>query len=412
MSIDNVGGYKYEVIPEQPAQAVLMARSDRNPEAAVEQANAALEQAQSPWRLEVESPGSHPFVTPALLKPRTTAAPDLSAQVPDMTLLGAFGLIRGSNGQGNPGLKTSSLPGSSLHLAGLTRGDLGHVPVSVHCAPPERPPATDRRVVVAILDTAVDPHPWLGEADTALGGPGFWVDARTMGWLPGPRLPAVPALAGRLERELAEQEGHGTFIAGLIRQIAPAAQVLAVHVTDADGTVHSDHLLNALQLLLTDRHVREGDVVCLPFSFRPEFPADQLFLDWLAEVLAKLADAGVTVVAAAGNDGSDDPVYPAAFVATKESPEKYRLRSVGALASAGSPTQAYYSNHGTWVSHWEVGVSVVSAFPKVNASAAAEYTAPYRASADTDDFSEGFARWSGTSFAVAIHAAKIVAGKA
>jgi serine protease len=292
---------------------------------------------------------------------------------------------------------------------GLTRGDLGRVPVTMPWEPPPRPGATGRRTVVALLDTAVEPHRWLGEPDAELGGDGFWVDARRLGWNPGPRLPQPPARGGVFARALAEYEGHGTFNAGLIRQIAPAAQLLAVHTIADDGEIHGDHVLNALAWL-TD-HLQAGDVVCLPFGWRPALTADKRFLALLAEVLGRLADQRVLVVAAAGNDGGEAPIYPAAFAGSGGTPADYRIRSVGALNVEHDPAPAYYSNSGEWVTAWEVGTSLVSAFPAVNAGAAPEYEGRGRRSADPDDFSSGTARWSGTSFAAAVHAAKAANGK-
>jgi hypothetical protein len=177
--------------------------------------------------------------------------------------------------------------------------------------------------------------------------------------------------------ELAEQEGHGTFSAGLIRQIAPNVRVLAVRIMADDGTVYGDHVLNALQWIADSSEMVSGDVVCLPVGFRP-IPA------FASSVLT----------------------------------EEFWIRSVGATNVDGDDAPAaYYSNVGRWVTDWEVGTSVVSTFPAVNAAAVPEFDLTgtgggrRRQTADPDDFSGGFARWSGTSFSAAIHAAKLAAGK-
>src|SRR5689334_7110101 len=115
----------------------------------------------------------------------------------------------------------------------LSGGEFGRVPVSwLGPEPPAHRPGV-RRPVVALLDTGIGPHPWLPEA-SELGGDGFWVDARKLGWNPGngrrvPERVDVPDRA-TLDRPLGEYEGHGTFLAGLIRQLAPDAQVLMLHV--------------------------------------------------------------------------------------------------------------------------------------------------------------------------------------
>ena len=266
-------------------------------------------------------------------------------------------------------------------------------------------------------------HPWLGPPDPSLGGAGFWVDAQSLGWDPGPRVhsPAPPD-----GPELGDNEGHGTFSAGLVRQVAPDAQVLAVRIIPDRGEVYGDHVLNALAWLAgptgpdeeDSPRLVEGDVVCLPAGFRPELPTDGSFLQWLADVLEPLARRGVRVVAAAGNDGRPEAVYPAAFAVSPGVPDSVRVVSVGALNPDGK-TPAYFSNHGPWVSRWEIGTSVVSTFPMVDGGAAPELVAGAgpadpagfeRRSADPDDFTGGFARWSGTSFAAAICAARLVRG--
>jgi Subtilase family len=177
-----------------------------------------------------------------------------------------------------------------------------------------------------------------------------------------------------------------------------------------DGDVYGDHVLNALAWVgdLRDkddeRVLARGDVVCLPACFRPQLPTDNAFQNWLAEATLRLGD-GVTLVAAAGNDGSDELVYPAAFT-TWAKGSAAATDSVGALNTDGK-TKAYYSNFGDWVTCWQVGTSLVSAFPGINGARAPELTAGDRRSTDPDDFTGGFARWSGTSFAAAVHAGKL-----
>jgi subtilisin family serine protease len=328
-------------------------------------------------------------------------------------LSGAASLV---NALVRAGLEAAADPGLAGSPAwkpcAVTHGDFGRVPAALVAAPPARRSMAViggvRRPMVALLDTAVvADHPWLGPPDTAMTGDGFWIDARRMGWRPGVRLPDVAPAVGPVDRELGEQEGHGTFSAGLIRQVAPDVRVLAVPVMSDAGLVYGDHVLNALGWLLDESTgLVAGDVVCIPIGFRPMFPADGTYLRWLGTVLYELGRRGIVVVAAAGNDGAKHPVYPAAFAASAEHPEP-RLVSVGAYNANGT-TRARYSNHGDWVSTWVVGTSVVSTFPRVNAAVRAELALDGgREPADPDDFTGGFARWSGTSFAAAIHAGRL-----
>ena len=366
--------------------------------------NHQLDAIRSGYRVGLEEGCTHPLVTPFVV-----SYPDVVDTRPiagPASLLEMF-IQRGVSVSADP-----VLVGAPAYKPGaLTRGDFGRVPVKMLAqSPPRRRPLADvpggRRPVVALLDTAVEQHPWL-EPDPERPDDDFWIDARHKGWLPGPRLTEGSSPAGA--RELGDQEGHGTFCAGLVRQVAPDARVLAVHVIRDDGRVYGDHVLNALGWLNSldgANALVEGDVVCLPVGFQPNWPTDSTYLAWLGDVLGQLGERGVRVAAAAGNDGEANPTYPAAF-AVATNPPKLPLVSVGAFNTNGR-TYAEFSNHGDWVKTWEVGTSVVSTFPAVNGAARSELVVEggRRESADPDDFTGGFARWSGTSFAAAIYAGR------
>lgn len=383
-------------------------------ERAVKAAGHALEQHPTGWRLHVLE-GTHPFAIPvAVTYSRPAGGRRLPEQVDLFTFLRTLShpvsLVADALLVPTPGHKGGGPPASRRHA--FTRGDLDRVPVQVLAVPRPRRSRQElggrRRPVVVLLDTKVQwdarqPHPWLGAPDEQLGGDGFWVDAAGLGWDPGVRLIPVPALPPPPERELGDGEGHGTFSAGLVRQVAPDVQVLAVQVIPDDGDVYGDHVLNALAWIAGKGLLEPGDVVCLPACFRPQLPTGNAYQYWLAEATRKLAE-GVTLVAAAGNDGSDERVYPAAF-ADDPSFDAAPTRSVGALNADG--TVAYYSNFGNWVTDWAFGTSLVSAFPAINGARAPELTSAERRSTDPDDFTGGFARWSGTSFAAALLAGQM-----
>jgi subtilisin family serine protease len=272
-----------------------------------------------------------------------------------------------------------------------------------------------RRPVIALFDTAISGHPWLDDID--LADP-IWLDAEDYGCNLGPRAPAREGQRGPIasSTELESAFGHGTFSAGLIRQIAPDALIMLFRVMHDDGTIHGDHILNALGWI-RDGHPSQiseeasldqdprpfVNVVCLPLGYTSE-SKDANYTRWLGEVLGDLGFCGVQVVASAGNDGTDEPVYPAAFALASKQPLT-PLVSVGALNPNGR-TRAHYSNHGDWVTDWAVGTSVVSSFPLIDGGAYAELSGEGRVSesVDPDDFTGGFSRWSGTSFAAAAFA--------
>jgi len=295
-----------------------------------------------------------------------------------------------------------------------------------------------RRPVVAVLDTGVRAHPWLD----VTGDPGGYqlaadgfvaVDyaiqdaVRRTGERArqdGDRQRQVirdpwdaPVAENPLIGELGPALGHGTFIAGIVRQVVPEARVLAVRVIHGDDVCYEGDVLCALRHLATRiAQAADGDpagmvdVVSLSFGYFAESAADLAATSGLWQAIEVLLDLGVVVVAAAGNYATSRPFYPAAF-ARQAAPVP--VISVGALNPNG--TKAVFSNDGDWVTAWAQGAAVVSAYP-VDANASRTPELRVRATAragreslDPDDYSGGFAVWSGTSFSAPGMAA-LVAG--
>jgi subtilisin family serine protease len=178
------------------------------------------------------------------------------------------------------------------------------------------------------------------------------------------------------------EAGHGTFIAGIIRQYAPAAQVQCFKVLSSDGFVDDASLAAALE------DAAGFHIVNLslggPTARDSGLPA---LREKVIEMRAR--NPWLVVVAAAGNAGSDDRWYPAAY------PD---VIGVGALDVTCSRKPGW-SNFGPWVDVWAHGDRVTSTFlhwPGTDDGA------------DEDVF-EGWAEWSGTSFATPVVAAAIAA---
>jgi subtilisin family serine protease len=130
---------------------------------------------------------------------------------------------------------------------------------------------------------------------------------------------------------------------------------------------------------------------------------------------------GVVVVAAAGNYATSRRFYPAAFADRPACAEHAPLISVGALNPNGS--KALFSDGGRWIRAWASGAAMISTFPTdINGSRDPAISLPAhpantmpagpslpaeRAALDPDDFSSGFAAWSGTSFSAPQVAAQI-----
>ena len=288
---------------------------------------------------------------------------------------------------------------------------------------PARTTGRRRRPVVVTLDTGVGEHPWLTEADGVTRGLGLggvevgFTDPETDPETRGVRL-------GVLDGALDTHSGHGTFIAGLVRQLCPDADLRAVRVMRSDGVADEYELIRCLLVLAEQvrRHrddPRRGlqvDVVVLSLGYRHTSADDVAYDQLMLPVLRDLGSLGVAVVAAAGNNGWRDEVYPAAFAphrggsVPRVEPGVVPVTSVGSLNPNG--TVALYSNFGPWVRCWAEGASLVSTLPvrlrggKSPTVQVSDEDGRVHSTLDPDDFSAGFGVWSGTSFA-----APVVAGR-
>jgi subtilisin family serine protease len=309
--------------------------------------------------------------------------------------------------------------------------------------------------VVAVIDTGVRPHPWLDvttEAAAVAGSPAdrfVAIDDQIQADIQkeserakahGDKRRRVlkgawdePIADNPLIGELNDALGHSTFIAGIVRQVAPDARVLAVRATSSDNILYEGdiicalrHLAKRIALAEPDDLAAQVDVVSLSFGFYSESRHDRKKISGLWRAIEVLLWLGVVVVASAGNDATSRSCYPAAFAVEPVPPGQVPVISVGALNPNG--TKAMFSNDGHWVTAWALGACVVSTYPTdvdgsrppelripVNREPAGTWP-PGREALDPDDFSAGFAIWSGTSFsapyAAALVARSLLAGAA
>jgi hypothetical protein len=358
-------------------------------------------------------------------------------------------LLVGSNIIGEPSSGGHPLTGPGAADSYVYSGGDTRAPVTVSLDAPARRSLGDcgsRRPVVAVLDTGVRAHPWLDvvpdplyryrtvpdgfvavdEAmQEAIYLEGRW--AASHGDEPRQLIRGpwdTPVTDDPLIGELGDASGHGSFIAGIVRQVAPDAQVLAVRIMHSDDVVAEGDLISALSLV-ADRvafaqagHMEEMvDVVSLSLGYFDESPADMEYSSGLWQIIELLLGMGVAVVTSAGNSSTSRRCYPAAF-ALLPGPGPVRVISVGALNPNG--TKALFSNDGGWVRAWAAGAAVVSTFPvDINAGRMPPVRVPVhphngnpavdREALDPDDYGSGFATWSGTSFSAPLLAAHIAA---
>jgi Subtilase family len=218
-----------------------------------------------------------------------------------------------------------------------------------------------------------------------------WFDQR---WSPA---------AGRSRADVEEQPGagstlpyqcgHGTFCTGIVLQHAPGAHVVVDRVDSTSGILDDWQLHLRLSALLGQAN--EVDVLNLSLG---GYTADNRPLPCTGDVLTAALEANpdLVVVASAGNDGRNRPVWPAA------------MRAVVGVGAVGADGRRWpLSNFGEWVNAWSAGEDVPSTFlswpsgpPPQTGSLDPGPTDP-TAEEQCDVRFDGWATWAGTSFAAA-----------
>jgi len=234
---------------------------------------------------------------------------------------------------------------------------------------------------IAILDTGV-PSPkelssWHPELEDAVrrdpANPRFPDDVDTL--YENGNAPSLCALAG-----------HGTFIAGLVRLVAPDVVISPYAVLDPDGIGNDIDVARALLHVAS----RPMSVPVVSMSLGA-YTYDDAPPPALQHVVDRLPRTTV-VVASAGNDGVSRPFYPAALG---------RVVGVAAFDDLGGVVRpALWSNFGPWVDVCAPGVGLLSTYV-----AGTYETAP--GVVEAFDVPAPSARWSGTSFASPLVAAEI-----
>jgi subtilisin family serine protease len=137
--------------------------------------------------------------------------------------------------------------------------------------------------------------------------------------------------------------GHGTMTAGLVHLAAPKAKILPLKAFTSNGTGNLSNIIAALYYAVQ----HQANVVNMSFDVSSPSAA-------LNQAVAYANQKGVVLVAAAGNENTSAPVYPAAI----------RSNVMGIASTTDWDQRSSFSNYGStdvWIA--APGEYVISTFP-------------------------------------------------
>jgi subtilisin family serine protease len=220
--------------------------------------------------------------------------------------------------------------------------------------------------IVAVIDTGVDVnHPVLYPVllpgyDFTRNQPGAsewldvpnlqngYVDTATQDQQPGYVQQSTAAVLDQSTAAVLDGKdytafGHGTMTSGLIHLVAPKAGILPLKAFSSDGTGYLSNIVAALYYAVQ----HHANVVNMSFDLTSSSPS-------LNQAVSYASKAGVVLVAAAGNESTSAPVYPAAL----------NSYVVGIASTTNWDSRSTFSNFGAvdvWIA--APGENIVSTFP-------------------------------------------------
>jgi subtilisin family serine protease len=220
--------------------------------------------------------------------------------------------------------------------------------------------------IVAVIDTGVDVnHPVLQAVllpgyDFTRNQPGAseWLDVSSLpnGYMDTNSQDQQPGYVQQSTAAVLDQStaavldgpdytafGHGTMTSGLVHLVAPKAQILPLKAFSSNGTGYLSNIVAALYYAVQ----HHANVVNMSFDLTSNSPS-------LTQAVSYANKAGVVLVAAAGNESTSTPVYPAAL-------NNY---VVGIASTTNWDSRSTFSNYGSVdVLIAAPGENIVSTFP-------------------------------------------------
>lgn len=175
-----------------------------------------------------------------------------------------------------------------------------------------------------------------------------------------------------------DDNGHGTVLAGIIAGrldgagisgLAPNARILPVKVLDADGVGDSDDIARGIIWAVDNG----ADVINMSFGADASNRVE-------AEAIDYARGAGVTLVAAGGNEGAKLVMYPAGYPgvlgvgAVDFDNKRTSFSNQGSHIDVAAPGQGILSSFATRPYSWTSGTSMATAYVSAVAALAMSYS--------------------------------------
>jgi subtilisin family serine protease len=202
--------------------------------------------------------------------------------------------------------------------------------------------------------------------------------AATFPWLDGVQGEDDPRT--HLDGTIRSYGGHGTFVAGVLRSMAPEAQVHVADIFNIAGSALESHFVRRLN----EAFDFGFEILHLTASCMTRKNVQLIALETWLKLLGSYK--GVVCVTPAGNNHTRRPSWPGAFPG---------VISVGALATDWRH-RAYFSDYGAWVDVYAPGEKLINAF------GVGKYTCKIPPNKGQVRTFTGLAQWSGTSFSAPI----------
>jgi hypothetical protein len=191
--------------------------------------------------------------------------------------------------------------------------------------------------------------------------------------------------------------GHGTFVAGVVRCLAPGATIRVANIFRIAGSgLESDFVPRLNAAFGFGFEILHITASCLTRNNQQLIALEA----WLKQLGAY---KGVVCIAPAGNNHTRRPSWPGAFPG---------VLSVGALSTDWCG-RAYFSNYGSWVDVYAPGQNLINAYASGTYKCRVyphfgelrkfpPYSGEKATGSAAEDTGCGLARWSGTSFSTPV----------